>query len=207
MAAVELHELVDPAHTVLCVVECQNGVIGAESALPALAEAATGMLPALAALVGAAREAGVKVVHATAQVFPDRWGANDNARLFGVARRSPVQRVAETAAAEPVPELGYDPATDVVVPRFHGLSPFSSTELEHLLRNEGITTVVLAGVSLNVAIPNAAFDLVNAGFQAVVATDCVVATPPEYGELVLANTLAYVGTLAGSEELASAWRA
>ena len=110
-------------------------------------------------------------------------------------------------AAEPVPELGYDPATDVVVPRFHGLSPFSGTELEHLLRNEGITTVVLAGVSLNVAIPNAAFDLVNAGFQAVVAPDCVVSTPLEYGELVLANTLAYVGTLAGSEELASAWRA
>lgn len=45
MTAVELHDLVDPAHTVLCVVECQNGVIGAESSLPALAEEAAGMLP------------------------------------------------------------------------------------------------------------------------------------------------------------------
>ena len=187
MAAVELHELVDPAHTVLCVVECQNGVIGAESALPALAEAAADMLPALRGLADAARGAGVKVVHATAQVFPDRWGANDNARLFGVARRSPVQLLAGSTAADPVPETGYDPATDVIVPRFHGLSPFSGTELEHLLRNAGVGTVVLAGVSLNVAIPNAVFDLVNAGFQAVVATDCVVATPPEYGEQVLAN--------------------
>ncbi len=206
MAAVELPDLVDPAHTVLCVVECQNGVIGAGSALPALAEAATDMLQSLASLAGAARGAGVKVIHATAQVFPDRWGANDNALLFGVARRSSVQLVAGSAAAEPVPELGYDPAIDVVVPRFHGLSPFSGTELEHLLRNEGITTVVLAGVSLNVAIPNAAFDLVNGGFQAVVATDCVVATPPEYGEQVLANTLSYVATLAGSSELAAAWQ-
>ena len=206
MAAVELHELVDPAHTVLCVVECQNGVIGAESALPALAEAAADMLPALRGLADAARGAGVKVVHATAQVFPDRWGANDNARLFGVARRSPVQLLAGSTAADPVPETGYDPATDVIVPRFHGLSPFSGTELEHLLRNAGVGTVVLAGVSLNGAIPNAVFDLVNAGFQAVVATDCVVATPPEYGEQVLANTLAYVATLAGSDELAAAWR-
>ena len=206
MAAVELRELVDPAHTVLCVVECQNGVIGAESALPALAEAAADMLPALRGLADAARGAGVKVVHATAQVFPDRWGANDNARLFGVARRSPVQLLAGSTAADPVPETGYDPAIDVIVPRFHGLSPFSGTELEHLLRNAGVDTVVLAGVSLNVAIPNAVFDLVNAGFQAVVATDCVVATPPEYGEQVLANTLAYVATLAGSDELAAAWR-
>ena len=132
MAAVELHDLVDPAHTVLCVVECQNGVIGAESSLPALAEEAAGMLPALTGLADAARGAGVKVVHATAQVFPDRWGANDNARLFGVARRSPVQLVAGPAAAQPVPELGYAPATAVVVPRFHGLSPFSGTELAHL---------------------------------------------------------------------------
>ena len=73
------------------------------------------------------------------------------------------------------------------------------------LRNEGITTVVLAGVSLNVAIPNAAFDLVNGGFQAVVATDCVVATPSEYGDQVLANTLSYVATLADSSELTASW--
>ncbi|MEE3275353.1 MAG: isochorismatase family protein [Actinomycetota bacterium] len=205
MAVTELHDLVDPAHTVLCVVECQNGVIGAEASLPKLAEAAADIVPTLAALAVAARSAGVKVVHATAQVFPDRWGANDNARLFGVARRSAVQLVAGSAAAEPIPELGYDPSNDVLVPRSHGLSPFSGTELEHLLRNEGITTVVLAGVSLNVAIPNAAFDLVNGGFQAVVATDCVVATPSEYGDQVLANTLSYVATLADSSELTASW--
>ncbi|MBC8363939.1 MAG: cysteine hydrolase [Actinobacteria bacterium] len=205
MAAVELPDLVDPSHSVLCMVECQNGVIGAESNFPALADAAAEMLPALVALAAVARGAGVKVVHATAQVKPDRWGANDNARLFGVARRSPVQLLAGSSAAEPIPELGFDAATDVVVPRFHGLSPFSGTELVHLLRNEGITTVVLAGVSLNVAIPNSVFDLVNAGFQVVVATDCVVATPPDYGEQVLANTLAYVATLATAADVATAW--
>ncbi len=188
----ELRDLVDPAHTALCIVECQNGVVGEGTALPALAEAAAGMLTTLADLAGAARAAGVTVVHATAQVHPGRWGASNNARLFGVARRSPVQL-----------EPGSD--ADVVVPRFHGLSPFSGTELERLLRNAGTTTVVLAGVSLNVAIPNAAFDLVNAGFQVVVASDGVVATPPEYGEQVLANTLAFVATLADAEELSAAW--
>ena len=51
MTAVELHDLVDPAHTVLCVVECQNGVIGAESSLPALAEEANALAAALGARV------------------------------------------------------------------------------------------------------------------------------------------------------------
>ncbi|MBQ91498.1 MAG: isochorismatase [Acidimicrobiaceae bacterium] len=205
MAIMELRDLVDPAHTALCIVECQNGVVGEGTALPALAEAAAGMLTTLADLAGVARAAGVTVVHATAQVHPGRWGASNNARLFGVARRSPVQLEPGSDAAEPVAALRPDPNADVVVPRFHGLSPFSGTELERLLRNAGTTTVVLAGVSLNVAIPNAAFDLVNAGFQVVVASDGVVATPPEYGEQVLANTLAFVATLADAEELSAAW--
>ena len=44
----EFEDLVDPSHTVLLLVECQNGLIGPESSLPALAEAAAGGLgPAL----------------------------------------------------------------------------------------------------------------------------------------------------------------
>ena len=35
----DLADLVDPAHTALCVVECQNGVIGPESSVPAVAAA------------------------------------------------------------------------------------------------------------------------------------------------------------------------
>ncbi|HBL09056.1 MAG TPA: hypothetical protein DDZ64_08340, partial [Acidimicrobiaceae bacterium] len=59
--------LADPAHTALCVVECQNGVIGPESSVPALAEAAAGgLIPRVAALAAAARAAGVKVVHCVA---------------------------------------------------------------------------------------------------------------------------------------------
>ena len=48
--------LADPAHTALCVVECQNGVIGPESSVPPLAEAAAGgLIPRVAALAKASR--------------------------------------------------------------------------------------------------------------------------------------------------------
>jgi len=202
----DLAQLVDPAHTAVCVVECQNGVIGAQSSLPALAEAAsTGLVPALVDLCAAARGAGVRVVHATAHAHPDGWGANRNARLFGVARKSPVQQLPGTPAVEPVPELGFDPATDVVVSRFHGLAPVAGTGLDPMLRNEGVTTVVVAGVSLNVAVPNAVFDLVNLGYQVVVPTDAVIATPAGYAEHMLANTLVYVATLTEVSALAGVW--
>ena len=65
--------------------------------------------------------------------------------------------------------------------------------------------MVVVGVSLNVAIPNAVFDLVNDGFQVVVPTDGSVATVDGYGDQVLEHTLAYVSTLTEVSTLVEAW--
>ena len=46
-----------------------------------------------------------------------------------------------------------DAAGDVVLPRYHGLSPLTGGPLDSLLRNDGVGTIVVAGVSLNLAIP------------------------------------------------------
>jgi nicotinamidase-related amidase len=78
-------------------------------------------------------------------------------------------------------------------------------QLDALLRNSGITTVVLAGVSLNVAIPNLAFDAVNRSYQVVVAADAVAGTPVEYGGQVLKHCLSLIATLATTEDLVTAW--
>ena len=73
----DLAALVDPAHTAIVTSEVQNGVVGARSALPALAEeAAAEMMPALIRLLPAARGAGVQVVHCTAYRRADGKGAN-----------------------------------------------------------------------------------------------------------------------------------
>ena len=60
----ELSELVAPPHTALVLQEVQNGVVGAASALPALAEAAAavGLIANCARLAHAARAAGVPVM-------------------------------------------------------------------------------------------------------------------------------------------------
>jgi len=203
----DLRDLVDPGHTALCVVECQNGVVGPDSSMPVLAEAvaAAGLLERLGLLAGAARSAGVRVVHCPFHVHDDLWGGNRNSLLFAVGRRSEVQQYAGTDAVEPPREIGFVDGSDVVVPRFHGLSPASGTELVPLLRNEGVSTVVVVGVSLNVAIPNTVFDLVNDGFQVVVPTDGSVATVDGYGDQVLEHTLAYVSTLTEVSTLVEAW--
>ncbi len=201
----ELRDVVDPASTVLLLQECQKGVIGDASSLPELAASARAtIIPNLVRLTDAARAAGVKVIHATAAHQPDYWGANTNARLFKGARRSPVQLVLGAEAAEPLDELvGLG---DLVFARQHGLSPLQGTELDSMLRNERIRTIVLVGVSLNVAIPNVAFDAVNCSYDVVIPRDAVASTPPEYGEHILANTLAYIADLVTTDDLLAAWR-
>src|SRR5205085_2003721 len=96
----QLSELLDPATTVLLTVECQQGVVGPDSALPELAREArqSGALANVARLVSAAHDSGVQVVHAIAERRPDGRGANRNARLFRAAERLPVQQLSGTTA-------------------------------------------------------------------------------------------------------------
>jgi nicotinamidase-related amidase len=202
--ALELSELVDPAHTALVTQECQRGVIGDLSSLPELAKAAGPMLKNVAALVTAARAAGAPVIHCIALRRADGLGANRNARIFGYMAKSKNPLLPGSPAAGLVPEIEVAPS-DLVLPRFHGLSPFQGTELDFLLRNLGVRTLVGVGVSVNVAIQNLAFDAVNAGYQVVIPRDAVAGFPREYVEAVFAHTLGAVATLVQTADVLRAW--
>lgn len=207
-SSVRLAEQLDPATTVLLTVECQEGVVGRESALPELAEAArsSGALGNVARLVAAAHEAGVQVMHAVAERRLDGRGANGNARLFRAAARLPVQQHSGSAAvriAEPI-EVADE---DLVVRRLHGLSPVAGTDVDALLRNLGCRTLIVTGVSANVAIPNAVFDAVNLGYTVVVPGDAVAGVPVDYTPAMIRNTLALVSTVTTTGEMLGCWKA
>jgi nicotinamidase-related amidase len=202
----DLRSLVAPAHTALVTQECQRGVIGDLSALPALADAARGgMIANVAALVDAARRAGVRVVHCTAERRTDGLGANANARIFQYMARAKVGLHPGSPAAELVPEIRLAPS-DLVLARLHGLSPFAGTELDPILRNLGVRTIVGVGVSVNVAIQNLAFDAVNAAYQVVIPRDAVAGFPREYQEAVFEHTLGAVATVTTTADVLGAWQ-
>ncbi|WP_419993050.1 cysteine hydrolase [Streptomyces boninensis] len=202
-----LAEQLDPVTCVLLTVECQNGVVGADSALPELAQAArtSGALDNVAQLVAGAHETGVQVLHAVAERRPDGRGANRNARLFRAAERLPVQQLSGTTAvrlAAPIPLAD----EDLVVRRLHGLSPIAGTDVDPLLRNLGCRTLVVTGVSANVAIPNAVFDAVNLGYTAVVPGDAIAGVPADYTAQMVRNTLALVATVTTTRDVLAAWK-
>jgi nicotinamidase-related amidase len=203
---VDVRALVAPAHTALVLQEVQNGVVGARSALPALADAAAaiGLVPNCARLARAARAAGVPVVHCTAETRDDLRGANHNARLFLGVQKSPVRLSPGSDAVQVPAEIGVEPE-DVLLARYHGLGPMTGTQLDSMLRNLGVTTIVGVGVSVNIGMTNFAFDAVNRGYQFVMPRDAIAGVPPEYAQAVIAQTLALVATLTTTDEILAAW--
>jgi nicotinamidase-related amidase len=202
----DLSDLVAPGHTALVLQEVQNGVVGSPSVLPELAAAGArvALVEHCAALAAAARAVGVPVFHCTAETRDDLVGANRNARLFAGVRKAPLRLSPGTDAVRVPDEIGVDPR-DVVLPRHHGLGPMTGTQLDPMLRNLGVTTIVGVGVSVNIGMTNFAFDAVNRGYQFVMPTDAVAGVPDDYAAAVIANTLALVATLTTTEAVLAAW--
>jgi nicotinamidase-related amidase len=203
---VELRELIDPSHTAIVTSEVQNGVIGDDSPLADLgASAHKEAVGNIARLVRAARAAGVPVVHGLAWTRADGRGMSMNARLFGATRKLGVTMEPGSRQAAVVDEIGTEPS-DIILGRFHGLNPMGVTDLDPVLRNLGVTTIVAVGVSVNVAITNLVMDAVNRGFDVVLPRDAIAGVPKEYADMIIDNTLALLATLTTSDALIAAWR-
>jgi biuret amidohydrolase len=201
-----LEDLLEPATTALVTQECQGGVIGPEAGLPLLAEEARReAIPNIGKLLDAARAAGVAVVHCLVERRGDGRGSNTNARLFAAGKSFPVDLTPGSAGASVLPELG--PAdTDLVLTRTHGVGPMTGTDLDSVLRNMSITTIVGVGVSVNIAIQNFVMDAVNRSYQFVLPRDAVSGYPREYAESIIDNTLALLTTVTTTDAVVNAWK-
>jgi len=185
----------------------QNGVVGERSVLPQLAEAAQAvMVPALRKLLPVARAAGVQVVHCTAYRRADGKGANANARMFKGVQKAPVRLLPGSPEVEVLADLGPEP-DDLVLTRTHGLDPMAGTDLDPVLRNLGVRTVVVTGVSVNVAITNLVMDCVNRGYDVVLPRDAVCGIPADYADAVIDNTLSLLAAVTTTDELIGIWSA
>ena len=202
--AFDIGELLRPGKVAVVLSEVQRNIIGdlTDSLLAQVAKDC-GVTENSARLAKAARERGAPVVHCLANTNPGRFGGNTNARLFNAKRRDPAAPPYDPASDAPCPEV-FEPG-DVVSLRDHGLNPMADTQLDRRLRNAGIDTLIVTGVSLNVAILGLVIRAVDSGYQVIVARDAVSGYPKEYHEPVLANTLFMIATLATTEEIVAAW--
>lgn len=179
----------DPAKTALVLIEYQNDFTSEGGALNGAVAGVmekTGMLANTVALAEAARAAGVTIMHAPITFAP---GYGELSRhpygiLKGVVEGSAF--VKNTWGAAIVDDL--TPADgDIVIEGKRGLDTFASTNLDFILRNKGIDTIVLGGFLTNCCVESTMRTGYENGFRVITLSDCVAATSQEEHE----NALTY----------------
>lgn len=194
----------DPAKTAIVSMECQENLLGPNSVLPGLAASAAegDLIPTLAKLYDAARSVGVRIYYCTDERRPDGFGFAKNTMVHlrmkgdtdGSGGHGPVM-----APIAPRPE-------DVVFRREQGLTGFYATGLDSYLRNTGVTTVIVTGVSLNIAVLGTAIEAMNRGYTVVVPSDGVASDPPEYASTAMRYTIRNIAFVVPSQTIIDTWK-
>ncbi len=209
----ELEELVDPAHTALLLIDMQvdfvdpHGLFGTLGIDLSMYEATR---PRLAALLGAARQRGVLVVHVQNTALPGRRSDSPaqirfNLRMHEQARRDGAAlryTLPGTSGQEFVPELAPQDG-EVVVPKYRS-SGFWGTNLELVLRSNGIKTVVVGGCTTEGCVESTARDAMFADHYVVIAEDCVGSDDKAQHEASM-FLMRHRFDLAGSADIAAVW--
>lgn len=149
------------------------------------------VIPAMRALLDAARKSGTIVVHAAEKHRPDfadfEW------------RKLPVHHLADAHDAAFLP--GFEPQgqneTTVFKRRF---SAFFATDLALFLTEQRVTRVLIAGVKTNVCIRATAQDAFANGFEPVIAREATNSNRPHLADASLEDIDRYMGRVVALDE-------
>lgn len=196
----------EPGRRVALIVnECQNAMLDLDFRDNVeLAQQATerNITQRIATLADACRSFGALVVHSTIVVRKDGLGTTPCCLLLGsLLKRG--NCVEGNRAAEIHPDLTPRPE-DYISQRCHGLAPFHGTELESVLRQRDVQTVIITGVSTNVGVPGTCLEAINRGFTAVVPEDAIAGSSPEIHEFQVTNIIRLLATVTATDDVLAA---
>lgn len=181
------HLTLEPARTAVVTVDCHRGHLDpAVATMPVAPDAAARVVANVRRVLDVARSARMPVVHVILQnrVLPDGtaepmcnpfWRTVEAVdQMLTPDRESTISRhnLAGSVQTELMPALG-PAASDIVISSKRRLSIFRETDLDLVLRELGIETVVLVGINTNTCVQCAAFEVMNRDLRAVVLSDCV----------------------------------
>ncbi|MCG8991339.1 cysteine hydrolase family protein [Laribacter hongkongensis] len=141
-------------------------------------------------LLDAAREAGVFVVHTREGHRADLTDCPVAKRLrggleCGIGDKGPMGRILVRGeyGHDIIPEL-YPVAGEPVVDK-PGKGAFFATDLDLLLRNRNIRTLIVCGVTVEVCVHTTVREANDRGYECVVPSDCVASYFPEFYRVAL----------------------
>ena len=134
---------VDPARMALVNVDMQVAFV---EGTPLSAPDGVALLPVVNRLAAACRRAGMMVIHTRHVTRPDGSNLGTMGKLIEAVREGYIMDGSETAKLHPGLEVKAD---DIVLekPRY---GAFSGTDLDNVLRANGIDTIVVSGICTNI---------------------------------------------------------
>jgi nicotinamidase-related amidase len=195
---------VDIADCAVLTFEMQRGIVGDLHTMPVIYQAAqdSNLIYEIARLIGPARQAGLPILHLTVARRLDRRGSYANMPFINAhLKDGPDPSVLDVGApgTEVMPEL-WD-ADDLVIQRLHGVSGFTDTGVDSMLRSLGKSTIILTGSSVNRGILGLAIEGINRGYRVVIPREAVTGYPLEYRDMVLEHSLRAITTLCAIDDV------
>jgi nicotinamidase-related amidase len=209
----DLGELVDPGHTALLLIDMQHDFVDAHGLFGGLGidlSMYEATRPRLAFLLAAAREHGVLVVHVQNTALPGRRSDSPAQLRFNMRMHEAAQQpgtpltytVPGTPGHQFVPELAPQ-SGEVVVPKYRS-SGFWGTNLEQVLRSNGVKTVVVGGCTTEGCVESTARDAMFTDHYVVIAEDCVGSDDKAQHEASM-FLMRHRFDLAGADDIAAVW--
>ncbi|MEH3085221.1 MAG: cysteine hydrolase family protein [Xylophilus ampelinus] len=204
-------DYLDPATTAVLSIDMHRGHLEDSPDCPCPAPRARELVAPIDAFHDRARAAGARIVHITSTLradgsddtggIPSAWRATFPLHV-GPIPNAPAHALEGSRWTELVTRVA---PGDLRVASKRRLSAFYPTDLDFLLRNQRIATVVLDGGFADCCVLNTAFDASNRTYRVIVLRDLVRGTDPQLEAAAFSMVSLHLGLVMESADLLEVW--
>jgi ureidoacrylate peracid hydrolase len=196
-----------PASTAVLVIDMQNDNLHPDGAFAstgaAVHAAEQNVVVNVRSVLDAARAVGAPVFHNRIVARPERAVGGANAPIFTMI--GPESLKDGSWGAEIID--GLDPRADEIVLDRIRMSAFNGTSLDIMLRNLGVTDVVVVGVWTNMAVEHTARDAADHGYRVTVVSDATSSINADWQNVAMSYALTNIVTIGSTAEVVEAFAA
>lgn len=193
---------IDTATTALLLVDLQNDNVHPDGAFASSGApehaAQQNLVPNVQQLLEWARAHSLPVIHNRIVFYPGNFGGS-NAPIFRMI--GPDSLKLGSWGAEALEELQERDGEPVLIR--NRMSAFNGTGLDTLLRNAGITTVLIAGVWTNMAVEHTVRDAADHGYRPLLVTDATSSINEDWQQAALTYALTNIAEFTTTSDVAT----
>jgi nicotinamidase-related amidase len=177
------------SQTAVVLIDLQQGVMG----YPTAPHTTSSVFAVAADLADRFRSRGAIIAYVRVDV------ANMIRLAVDQSHRDPNAPPPPPTASEIVPEAGRQP-DDLLITKRHW-DAFGGTELEQMLRQRGVRTIVLCGVATHIGVESTARSAASRGFDVVLAEDATTSTSAEAHQYAITRVFPFLGRVRSAAQV------